>query len=204
MKKILALVLVLTMALAMAACTPANNNETTEATAEATTEATTAATEGNTAASALDLLNSIWAKFPEEGKFPVMGGDMENPNWEGPGSVTLPGAEGNALWNLNIPEEQLVNFSEAATMIHAMNTNTFAGCAVKLVEGADKATVAKAVVDAILNTRWMCGFPERVVVVSSGDCLVIAFGLEMNTTNLLTAITAVDASAEVLHNETIG
>ena len=204
MKKILALVLVLTMALAMAACTPANNNETTEATNEATTEATTAATEGNTAASALDLLNSIWAKFPEEGKFPVMGGDMENPNWEGPGSVTLPGAEGNALWNLNIPEEQLVNFSEAATMIHAMNTNTFAGCAVKLVEGADKATVAKAVVDAILNTRWMCGFPERVVVVSSGDCLVIAFGLEMNTTNLLTAISAVDASAEVLHNETIG
>ena len=204
MKKILALVLVLTMALAMAACTPAHNNETTEATNEATTEATTAATEGNTAASALDLLNSIWAKFPEEGKFPVMGGDMENPNWEGPGSVTLPGAEGNALWNLNIPEEQLVNFSEAATMIHAMNTNTFAGCAVKLVEGADKATVAKAVVDAILNTRWMCGFPERVVVVSSGDCLVIAFGLEMNTTNLLTAISAVDASAEVLHNETIG
>ena len=201
MKKILALVLVLTMALAMAACTPANNNETTEA----TTEATTAATEGNTAAvSPLDLLNSIWAKFPEEGKFPVMGGEAENPNWEGPGSVTLPGAEGNALWNLNIPEEQLVNFSEAATMIHAMNTNTFAGCAVKLVEGADKATVAKAVVDAILNTRWMCGFPERVVVVSSGDCLVIAFGLEMNTTNLLTAISAVDASAEVLHNETIG
>ena len=210
MKKILALVLVLTMALAMAACTPANNTTTTEATTEATNEATaeatTAATEGNTAAagSALDLLTSIWAKFPEEGKFPVMGGDMENPNWEGPGAVTLPGAEGNALWNLNIPEEQLVNFAEAATLIHAMNTNTFAGCAVKLVEGADKAAVAKAVVDAILNTRWMCGFPERVVVVSSGDCLVIAFGLEMNTTNLLTAITAVDAGAEVLHNETIG
>ena len=201
MKKILALVLALTMVLAMAACTPANNNDTTT---EATTEATTGATEGSTAVSALDLLTSVWAKFPEEGKFPVMGGDMENPNWEGPGAVTLPGAEGNALWNLNIPEEQLVNFAEAATLIHAMNTNTFAGCAVKLVEGADKATVAKAVVDAILNTQWMCGFPERVVVVASGDCLVIAFGLEMNTTNLLTAITAVDAGAEVLHNETIG
>ena len=206
MKKLIAMLLALVMVCALCACGTNGDtqNTTTQATTEATTEATTAATEGNTAASALDLLNSIWAKFPEEGKFPVMGGDMENPNWEGPGSVTLPGAEGNALWNLNIPEEQLVNFSEAATMIHAMNTNTFAGCAVKLVEGADKATVAKAVVDAILNTRWMCGFPERVVVVSSGDCLVIAFGLEMNTTNLLTAITAVDASAEVLHNETIG
>ena len=89
-------------------------------------------------------------------------------------------------------------------MIHAMNTNTFAGCALKLVEGANTEEVAKAIVDAILNTRWMCGFPERVVVVSTNGCLVVAFGLEMNTTNLLNAINAVDANATVLHNEVIG
>ena len=201
MKKILALVLALTMVMAMAACTPATNNDATNGTTEATTEATTAA---STFATALDLLNGIWAQFPEEGKFPVMGGDAENPNWEGPGSVTLPGAEGNALWNLNISEERLPSIAEAATMIHAMNTNTFAGCALKLVEGADEAAVAKGILDDIQNTRWMCGFPERVVVVSTNGCLVVAFGHEGNITNLLTAIQAVDANANVLHNEVIG
>ena len=218
MKKIFALVLALALVMAMAACTPATNNDATNGTTEANTEATNGATEGTTEATTeattgttvdsnsatLTLLNSIWAQFPEEGKFPVMGGDAENPNWEGPGSVTLPGAEGNALWNLNIPDEQLPNIAEAATMIHAMNTNTFAGCTLKLVEGADEATVAKAIVDAILNTRWMCGFPERVVVVSTNGCLVVAFGHEGNITNLLTAINTVDASATVLHNEVIG
>ena len=197
MKKILALVLALTMVAAMAACTPANTD--TNDTTPATTEATVAGP-----ASALELLNTVWAKFPEAFKFPVMGGDAENPNWEGPGSVTLPGAEGNALWNLNISEERLPSIAEAATMIHAMNTNTFAGCALKLVEGADEAAVAKGILDDIQNTRWMCGFPERVVVVSTNGCLVVAFGLEMNITNLLTAIQAVDANANVLHNEVIG
>ena len=201
MKKILALVLALTMVMAMAACTPATNNDATNGTTEATTEATTAA---STFATALDLLNGIWAQFPEEGKFPVMGGDAENPNFEGPGAVTLPGAEGNALWNLNISEERLPSIAEAATMIHAMNTNTFAGCALKLVEGADEAAVAKGILDDIQNTRWMCGFPERVVVVSTNGCLVVAFGHEGNITNLLTAIQAVDANANVLHNEVIG
>ena len=206
MKKILALVLALTMVAAMAACTPANNNETTGATVgttEATTEATTDNKPSLSFATALDLLNAAWAAFPEEGKFPVMGGDAENPNWEGPGAVTLPGAEGNALWNLNIPDEQLPNIAEAATMIHAMNTNTFACGALKLVEGANVEEVASAIAEAIMNTRWMCGMPERMVVVSANGYLVVAFGHEGNITNLLTAVTAVDATATVLHNEAI-
>ena len=202
MKKILALVLALTLVMAMAACTPANNNDATNTTTEATNEATTEATTG--AATALELLTTTWANIAEENKFPVMGGDEANINWEGPGSVVLPGAEGNALWNLNISEERLPSIAEAATMIHAMNTNTFAGCALKLVEGADEAAVAKGILDDIQNTRWMCGFPERVVVVSTNGCLVVAFGLEMNITNLLTAIQDVDANANVLHNEVIG
>lgn len=198
MKKILALVLALTLVMAMAACTPANNNDATnDATNEATTEATTGA------ATALELLNNVWAQFSEDSKFPVMGGDAENPNFEGPGAVTLPGAEGNALWNLNIPDDQLANFTEAATLIHAMNTNTFACGAMKLAAGADKTAVAAAVKDGILGTHWMCGFPEKMVVVSSGDYLVVAFGLDMNITNLLTALTAVDANAQVLHSEVI-
>ena len=219
MKKILALVLALTMVAAMAACTPANNNETTGATVgntEANTEATTpATTEGTTVESdgaALTVLNAVWTLFPEENKFPVMGGDAENPNWEGPGAVTLPGAEGNALWNLYVPDEQLANFTEAATMIHAMNANTFTAGALKLAEGADATAVAAALADAIMNTRWMCGFPERMIIVSTGDCLVVAFGHDGVSypeggkliSLFLEGLQTVDAEAKVLHDEAIG
>ena len=195
MKKILAFVLALTVVMAMAACTPANNNETTGA-AEVLP------------ANALELLTTTWANIAEENKFPVMGGDEANINWEGPGSVVLPGAEGNALWNLNIPEDQLANFTEAATMIHAMNTNIFAGCAVKLTEGADKTAVAQAIADGIKGTHFMCGHPERLIVVSLGDYLVVAFGLDgveegnaKNITNFLTALQTAYATAKVPHDE---
>ena len=195
MKKILALVLALTMVAAMAACTPANNDNDTVA----------------GPASALELLNAVWAKFPEANKVPVMGGDAENPNWEGPGSVTLPGAEGNALWNLYVPDEQLANITEAATMMHAMNANTFTAGALKLAEGADAATVAKALADAVLNTRWMCGFPERLIVVSVGNYLVVAFGHDGVSypeggkliTEFLTGLQAEYANAKVLHDAPI-
>ena len=211
MKKILALVLALTMVAAMAACTPATNNDATNGTTEATTEATTDNKPSLSFATALDLLNGIWAAFPEEGKFPVMGGDAENPNWEGPGSVTLPGAEGNALWNLYVPDEQLANITEAATMMHAMNANTFTAGALKLAEGADAATVAKALADAVLNTRWMCGFPERLIVVSVGNYLVVAFGHDGVSypeggkliTEFLTGLQAEYANAKVLHDAPI-
>ena len=208
MKKILALVLALALVMAMAACTPATNNDATNGATEATTEATTAAT---TIASALELMNTAWATFPEEFKFSVMGGDAENPNWEGPGSVTLPGAEGNALWNLYVPDEQLANITEAATMMHAMNANTFTAGALKLAEGADKTAVAAALKEAIMNTRWMCGFPERMIVVSVGDYLVVAFGHDGVSypeggkliSLFLTGLQTADANAQVLHDEAI-
>ena len=199
MKKIITLVLVLVMTLSMVACVPTNNNETTG---------------DNTVsgpASALELMSNVWAKFPEASKFPVMGGDGDNANWEGPGIVTLPGAEGNALWNLYVPDNQLANITEAATLMHAMNLNTFSSGTLKLADGADAAAVAKALSDAILSTHWMCGFPERMIVVSVGNYLVVAFGHDGVSfpeggkliTDFLASLQAVYADAKVLYDEAI-
>ena len=197
MKKIFALVLALAMVASMAACTPANNNDDNTVAGPAT---------------ALELLTNVWAKYPEANKFPVMGGDEANANYEGPGKVELPGAEGNALWNLYVPEDQLANFTDAATMMHGMNGNTFTAGALKLAEGADKAAVAKALSDAIQNTHWMCGFPERMIIVSVGDYLVVAFGHDGVSfpeggkiiSEFLAALQTEYAGAAVLHDEAIG
>lgn len=195
MKKIFALVLALTMVASMAACAPATNDNTETG-----------------PATALELLTAAWAKYPEANKFPVMGGDEANANYEGPGKVELPGAEGNALWNLYVPDDQLANFTDAATMMHAMNANTFTAGALKLAEGADKTAVAKALSDAIMNTHWMCGIPERMIVVSVGNYLVVAFGHDgVNfpeggkiITDFLAGLQADYASATVLHDQAIG
>lgn len=204
MKKILALVLALTMVAAMAACTPANNNDTTTEATGTTTEATTeATTPAASFASALELLNAVWQEFPGREEFPAMGGDEANINWEGPGKVELAGVEGNPLWNLNIPEDQLSNFTEAATLCHAMNTNTFASCALKLADHANKKAVAKAIADGILGTHWMCGFPDRMIVASVGDYLVVAFGQGGNMVNFVNSLNKVDAGAQILHDEAI-
>ena len=183
MKKLIALLLVLATMMAFAAC-----GKKEEAKAEPV--------------EALAALQTAWNALGDEEKPFAMGGGYETMVDNAPGSV--PTTDEAYLTNiLLVPAEELNKVSAAASVMHAMNTNTFACGALKLVEGADEAAVAKAIVDAILNTRWMCGFPERVVVVSTNGCLVVAFGHEGNITNLNTAITAVDATATVLHSEAI-
>ena len=167
MKKILAIVLALVMVMAMAGCNN-NGSETT------TTAATTAGIV--TAESALALLEGAWGNYAEDEKFAVIGGDFGNPVDNAPGVYDLKEAEGLSA-TLLIPADQLANVTEAATMVHMMNANTFTGGAVRLAEGTDTAAFALAVRDAIQNNQWMCGFPEKLVVATLGDHIVIAYGL---------------------------
>lgn len=124
---------------------------------------------------ALVLLETVWGLYAEEEKFPVMGGDTFT--MDAPGAVTM-GGEENPLWNLYVPEDQLANITDAATMIHAMNGNTFTCGAMKLADGADVEAFAQAMRDAIMSTHWMCGFPEKLIVANIGSYVVVAFGLD--------------------------
>ena len=167
MKKILAIALALVMVMAMAGC----NNNGGETTAATTTEPTIA-----TPDTALDLMEGVWGNYAEEEKFAVIGGNIENPVDNAPGSYDMQYAE-NLTGTLLIPADQIANITEAATMVHMMNANTFTGGAVKLSADADAAAFATAVRDAIQNNQWMCGFPEKLVVANLGDYVVIAYGL---------------------------
>ena len=44
----------------------------------------------------------------------------------------------------------------------------------------------------------MCGFPDKVVVISVGNYVVMAYGLEDNIDNLAAACSAVEAQSTVL------
>ncbi len=168
MKKIVALVLALTLTFAMTACGGSSAQETTPA--ETTAAAVTLP------GSALEILETVWNGFGEEEKFPIIGGSMAAPVDGAPGSFDL--ADENISFNLLIPAEQLANVTEAASMIHMMNANTFTGAAYKLADGVAAADFAAAMQSAVQGNMWMCGFPEELVITSFGDAYVaVAFGV---------------------------
>lgn len=162
MKKFISAVLALTLALSLAAC----GGKTAEPTVPAQ----------ELPASALEILENTWAGYAEEEKFPVIGGSMAAPVDNAPGAYDL--ADENISFQLLIPAEQLESVTEAASMIHMMNANTFTCAAYKLADGVTAADFGAAMKDAVMNNQWMCGFPDRLLVKGFGDSyVVVAFGV---------------------------
>ena len=193
MKKIFALMLVLAMALSMAACSSAGNNTNT-----ATTEAKV-----NAPASALEVLENVWALYGDDEKFAVVGGNMEANIMDKPGNYDMAYAE-NLSWNLLIPEAEVANVDEAASMIHMMNANTFTSGVVHLKTGVDVKTFAETMKTTILGNQWMCGFPERVVIADmGGNYVLIAFGINDAMTPFCNKLAAAYPNATTLVDEPI-
>lgn len=192
MKKLIALLLALTMVFAMAACTPANNEETTTTPVETTTEP------APVAASALEILETVWGQFGDGEKFPTMGGDYEAIVDGAPGAVTDTGFMNGTLL---VPEAELTNVAEAASLVHGMMLNNFTCGAFKV---ADAAAFAEVMHTAIANNPWMCGMPEKMVIATIGDEYVVAmFGVNGAVNPFETKLTAAYPTANVVYSETI-
>lgn len=212
MKKIITCALTLVMALSLlAGCASSGTNDSVPSQppvyGEETVPSFTAPVLGDVTepagdASAVAVLENIWAKYGDDEKFAVIGGNMENPVDGAPGNYDMAYAE-NLSFNLYIPAEQLTNVAEAATMVHMMNANTFTGGVVRLAEGVDTAAFASAMRDAIQNNQWMCGFPDTLVIASIGDYVLIAFGVNDAMNPFQTHLAEAYPDAVTLYNEAI-
>lgn len=125
---------------------------------------------------ALEILTNIWNGYDEDQKFPVAGGDYDNISDNAPGKFDVSNTE--ALRSiLIVPEEAASMVDDGASMMHAMNANTFTGGAFHLTEAADRGEFTDALKETVLNNQWMCGFPEEFIVYGVGDEYVVsAFG----------------------------
>ncbi len=197
MKKIIALLLALTMLVAFAGCNNTNAPETTEGTkpVETTTAPTTEA--APVAASALEILETVWAQFGEDEKFFVMGGDFDAIVDGAPGKVTNTDFMSS---NLIVPAEQVAGITDAAALTHGMNANTFTGAAYAV---ADAQAFATAMQTAIQGNRWMCGFPEKLVIAEVGGYVVVLFGHGDAVTPFQTKLTAAYPTTNILVDEAI-
>ena len=170
MKKMISLLLVFVMALSVLAGCAGNGDTTNE-----TTEPADAVVEAP--ASALEVLENIWALYGDDEKFPVMGGNPEGGAMDGP-AVWDNEYLVNLSYSLQIPEAEMEKVADAASMIHMMNTNTFTGAVLHLNEGEDAAAFAANAKDSIMAAQWMCGFPEKLVIADlGGNYLLIAYGV---------------------------
>lgn len=162
MKKFVSMLLVAVMALSMAACAGSGNTDATEAPLV------------ELPASALEILENVWAKFGEDEKFFVMGGDYNNPVDNAPGAVDLTVTD-YLTYTLLVPETETAAVTEAASMMHAMMANNFT-CGAFRVE--DAKAFAEAMHTAVANNPWICGMPERMTIATIGDVyVVVAFGI---------------------------
>lgn len=191
MKKLISVILALTLVLSLAACGGNAAQETEGVPAQ------------EMPASALEILETVWADYAEEEKFPVIGGSMAAPVDGAPGSYDL--ADENITYSLLIPAEQLANVTEAASMIHMMNANTFTCAAFKLAEGVTAADFGAAMKDAVLGNQWMCGFPDSLLIRAFGDSYVVmAFGVNDAMTPFESHLSAAYPGMETIASETIG
>ena len=127
--------------------------------------------------SALNLLSTVWKSYKESVKFPAAGGDYseENAREDAPGKVST--SDSGALSStLAVPEDSADLISSAASLTHMMNLNTFTAGSFKTKSTGDADKLAAAMKESIENRKWVCGFPEKMAVITIDKYVVSVYG----------------------------
>lgn len=164
MKKVISMMLAVLTAWSLTACAARTGTDAEQA--------------SDGPADALTLLQTVWALYTDEEKFPASGGDYSEENMTdgAPGRVGLEDVS-SVEYLLSIPSSVLEQADDAASLIHMMNTNSFT-CGVLRLDDVDaRNEAAQTVKTYIMSKQWMCGFPDKLVVASVGDYLIEVFGL---------------------------
>ena len=107
------------------------------------------------ATTALNLVETMWNEYGAPGAFDLTDRSL-------------------AEYQLVLPEAAEVD--EAASLTHMLNANTFTAAAYHA--SGDAQALATTLRDAVQANRWMCGFPDKVVVAVRGEYVAVAFGAE--------------------------
>ena len=116
--------------------------------------------------SAVDLLTAVWNAYPESEKFSVVGGSLDN------------------------PADKADLIDDAASLTHMMNANSFTCGAFHVKNSGDVSAVADALRQNVQNTQWMCGFPDKLVVLTYGEYVVALFGADDLVDDFVNTMTA--------------
>ena len=93
--------------------------------------------------------------------------------------------------SLGFPAAEAGKIDGAASLVHMMNLNTFTCGAFHAKDSGDVAVLCASLRENILDRHWMCGFPDKLVIVTVGDYVVSVYG----STDLVDTFTAKLAAA---------
>ncbi len=118
----------------------------------------------------LALLQAVWSSYGEGEKFAAGGGDSssENASMDGPGKFGIADTEALDL-TLGFPAGSIDKIDDAASLIHMMNANTFTCGAYHLTDPSGGEALADAIEENLQGRQWVCGFPEKLLILRTGD-----------------------------------
>ena len=228
MKKIITAMLVASMILAFASC--GNNAEETTTvettTAETTTAEETTAAPVVVAEDAKTVLNNVYGNFlnklaplfgaesGEEIQGYFVSAEMEeitevDPDSgeeftypmpvSGPGALSLEDVDNLGYYTL-FPAESVAKINSAACFFNMMNMNNGTIAAFEVKDAADVTALADTMKEKITTNMWMCGFPEKYLIVNVNGTLISAFGNSDIINALKDGVLATYENAVVLHD----
>ena len=190
MKKFLTLLLAAAMTLSLAACGSKNDGNANGGDSQP--------------ADALALLNTVWSSYADDDKFAVVGGDYDEANMteDAPGRFGV--EDGDSLDSmLGFPAADADKLTDAASLSHMMNANTFTCGAFHVTSKDDVETVASDLRDAIQSKQWMCGFPDKLVIFTYDQYVVSLYGDEELVNTFRDKFTATYSDSTIAYDEAI-
>ena len=226
MKKIIALVLAMLMLVALVACgtTPDDVDDTKPGTedvegTEKPSEDIPGTTDKEPAKGSDEMFNAAVDKFidiivplfempAEDVKSAFVGGylsETEGTSTEGKaGPTPLDVEEASMTFKTVslISDDSFAKIEDAAVFHHMMNMNTLATSIMRVASADDTTSVANSLKDSVGgNEIWMCGFPERYVVITIDTYVISAYGNTDMVNAIKTAVTETYTNAVVVADE---
>ena len=151
---------------------------------------------------ALTILNAIWNTYSDEEKFPAAGGDSEHAVDGAPGSFDASNAD-NLSYLLTFPADDASLIDSAASLVHMMNLNTFTCGAFHVADANNVARLADDLRTTIQAKHWMCGFPDKLVIVTVGQSVFSVYGSEELVNTFRDKLLASYPTAAAVYDEAI-
>ena len=143
---------------------------------------------------ALSILTAVWNTYNDDEKFPVAE--------DAPISMDISSID-NISYLLTFPAEDAALIDGAASLTHMMNLNTFTCGAFHTVSTQDAAKLADDLHTAITDKHWMCGFPDKMVIVTLDQTVISLYGHEDLINTFRDKLQAAYSSAAIAYEEAI-
>ena len=152
---------------------------------------------------ALTILNAIWNTYSDDEKFPAAGGDSEHAVDSAPGSFDVSNTD-SLSYLLTFPADDASLIDSAASLVHMMNMNTFTCGAFHVADANNVTKLADDLHTTIQAKHWMCGFPDKLVIVTVGQSVFSVYGNEELVNTFRDKLLASYPTATAVYDEAIG